>query len=403
MRPKRRIEEALRRPDLPWPDETGGYDHFLRRLARRRLVRRVGSAIAAAALIVMTVLMAHLLPGDRQAAKPPATVPATTAAPTATTLGIHSNEGSDSEFRQIDPEEFVARGKRAGFSWILTTDRVYQLDSNGNPDGGPQVCTAFQRDAPTPGNEIETSTGCFAQAQPLSQLNLLGTGIKTADRHLIRAVTGWAPAATARVRLELAGGGAVVANLVGATHFSKRFYVAFVPLTGQGLQSGVPQVSVIVALDARGGELARLQADSGLFWLPPTDEPVLVATATSPAGPLHLDAYHHDGVTCVTLAEAELKGVCDLSNDSSKVFSYFVNMCGRDQDDVYGPVPPSIRTIRFTFADHAPIEVRTAQGPAGFGRAYFVVALPRSTRDRRAVALNARGKVVGTSDVICQR
>jgi hypothetical protein len=403
MRPKQPVEEALRRPDLPWPDETGAYDHFLRRRARRRLMRHVSMAIAAAALIVVTVLTAHLLPGSRQATRPPATVPATTAAPTETTLGVHSNEGSDSEIRQLDPEQFVARGKRAGFSWILTSDRIYQLDSNGNPDGGPQVCTAFSRNAVTAGAESETDIGCFPQDHPLSQLNLLGTGLKTADRHPIRAVTGWAPAATARVRLELADGGAVVANLVGATHFSKRFYVAFVPLTGQGLQSGVPQVSVIVALDARGGELARLQAESGLFWLPPTDEPVLVATATSPAGPLHLYAYHHDGVTCVTLREAELKGVCDLSDDSSRVFSYFVNMCGRDQDEVYGPVPPSVRTIRFTFADHAPIEVRTAQGPAGFGRAYFVVALPRSPSDRRAVALDAGGKVVGTSEVICQR
>jgi hypothetical protein len=402
MRPKRRIEEALRRPDLSWPEETGAYDHFLRRRARRMLVRRLCSAIAAAALIVVTVLTAHLLPGDRQATKPPATVPATTAAPTETTLGIHSYEGSDSEIRQIDPEQFVARGKRDGFSWSLSTDRIYQLDSEGRPDGGPQVCGAFSRNAVTPGAESETGVGCFPQDHPLSQVNPLSTPLRSSDGRRLLAVSGWAPAATARLRLELADGSAVAARVVGGTHFSKRFYLGFVPLSRQDSRSGAIPVSVVVALDARGGELARLQTESGLAWLPPTGEPVLVATATSPAGPLRLYAYNHDGVTCVTLLEARLKGVCDVDTDRSKTFSP-INMCGKDGDYVYGPVPQDVWTIRFTFANARPIQIRTHQGPAGFGRAYLVVALPPSTRNRRAVALDAHGKVVQSSDLFCQR
>lgn len=358
-------------------------------------------AIAGAALIAVTVLTAHLLPGDRQATKPPATVPATTTAPTETTLGIHSNEGSDSEIRQIDPEQFVARGKRDGFSWSLSTDRIYQLDSEGKPDGGPQVCGAFSRNAVTPGAESETDIGCFPQDHPLSQLNLLSTPLRSSDGRRLLAVSGWASAPTARLRLEL-DGSAVVAHVVGDTHFSKRFYVGFVPLSKQASRSGAIPVSVVVALDARGGELARLQTDSGLAWLPPTDEPVLVATATSPAGPLRLYAYHHDSVACVTLAEAELPGVRDVGTDRSKTFSP-INMCGKDGDYIYGSAPPTVRTIRFTFASTRPIQIRTRQGPARFGRAYFVFAFPRSTTDRRAVALDAHGKVVQSSDIFCQR
>ncbi len=100
---------------------------------------------------------------------------------------------------------------------------------------------------------------------------------------------------------------------------------------------------------------------SGLAWLPPTDEPVLVATATSPAGPLRLYAYHHDGVACVTLPEAQLRGVCDVNLDGSKTFSP-INMCGRNGDYVYGSAPPNVRTIRFTFANTRPIQIRTHQG-----------------------------------------
>ena len=135
MTPEEPVQAALRRPDLPWPQEPSAYDRFLRRRARRSRTVRVAVAAAAAALLGLTTITARLLPNDREAAAPPTT--ASMPATTPPTAGIHRNEPSGSEFRQLDAEQLVARGKRGAFAWSLSTDRVYQLDSEGKPDGGP--------------------------------------------------------------------------------------------------------------------------------------------------------------------------------------------------------------------------------------------------------------------------
>jgi hypothetical protein len=73
MRSDEELRRALARPDLPWPDETGAYERFLRRRGVRR--GRVVAATAGLALVAVlgaAVLVARQLPQEREPA-PPAT------------------------------------------------------------------------------------------------------------------------------------------------------------------------------------------------------------------------------------------------------------------------------------------------------------------------------------------
>jgi hypothetical protein len=69
MRSDEELRRALARPDLPWPDQTGAYERFLRRRARHgRVVAAAGLALVA--LLGAAVLVARQLPQEREPAAP---------------------------------------------------------------------------------------------------------------------------------------------------------------------------------------------------------------------------------------------------------------------------------------------------------------------------------------------
>ena len=72
MRSDEELRRALGRPDLPWPDETGAYERFLRRQARRSRVVAATAGLALVAVLGAAVLVVRQLPKDREPA-PPAT------------------------------------------------------------------------------------------------------------------------------------------------------------------------------------------------------------------------------------------------------------------------------------------------------------------------------------------
>jgi hypothetical protein len=75
MRSDEELRRVLGRPDLPWPDETGAYQRFLRRRARRGRVVAATAGLGLVAVVGAAVLVARQLPHEQAPA-----VPATTAA-----------------------------------------------------------------------------------------------------------------------------------------------------------------------------------------------------------------------------------------------------------------------------------------------------------------------------------
>jgi hypothetical protein len=72
MRSDEELRRALGRPDLPWPDETGAYQRFLRRRARHGRVVAATAGLALVAVLGAAVLVTRQLPQDRAPATPPA-------------------------------------------------------------------------------------------------------------------------------------------------------------------------------------------------------------------------------------------------------------------------------------------------------------------------------------------
>ncbi|HEV2872938.1 MAG TPA: CU044_5270 family protein, partial [Actinomycetota bacterium] len=73
MRSDEELRRALGRPDLPWPDETGAYERFLRRRVRRGRVMAATAGLALVAMLGAAVLVASQLPQEPAPATPPAT------------------------------------------------------------------------------------------------------------------------------------------------------------------------------------------------------------------------------------------------------------------------------------------------------------------------------------------
>jgi hypothetical protein len=72
MRSDEELRRALGRPDLPWPDETGAYERFLRRRARRSRVVAAAAGLALVAVLGAAVLVARQLRQEREPAAPAA-------------------------------------------------------------------------------------------------------------------------------------------------------------------------------------------------------------------------------------------------------------------------------------------------------------------------------------------
>jgi hypothetical protein len=68
MRSDEELRRALGRPDLPWPDEAGAYERFLRRRARDGRVVAAAAGLALVALLGAAVLVVRELPQDRKPA-----------------------------------------------------------------------------------------------------------------------------------------------------------------------------------------------------------------------------------------------------------------------------------------------------------------------------------------------
>jgi hypothetical protein len=72
MRSDEELRRALARPDLPWPDETGAYERFLRRRARHGRVVAATAGLALVAVLGAAVVVARQQPQEPEPA-PPAT------------------------------------------------------------------------------------------------------------------------------------------------------------------------------------------------------------------------------------------------------------------------------------------------------------------------------------------
>jgi hypothetical protein len=70
MRSDEELRRALARPDLPWPDETGAYERFLRRRVRRDRVMAAAAGLALAAVLGAAVVVARQLPQEQEPAAP---------------------------------------------------------------------------------------------------------------------------------------------------------------------------------------------------------------------------------------------------------------------------------------------------------------------------------------------
>jgi len=72
MRSDEELRRVLARPNLPWPDETGAYERFLRRRARRGRVVATTAGLALVAVLGAAVLVARQLPQERAPTAPAA-------------------------------------------------------------------------------------------------------------------------------------------------------------------------------------------------------------------------------------------------------------------------------------------------------------------------------------------
>jgi hypothetical protein len=72
MRSDEELRRVLARPDLPWPDETGAYERFLRRRVRRDRVVAAAAGLALVAMLGAAVVVARQLPQEREPAAPAA-------------------------------------------------------------------------------------------------------------------------------------------------------------------------------------------------------------------------------------------------------------------------------------------------------------------------------------------
>jgi hypothetical protein len=72
VRSDEELRRVLARPDLPWPDETGAYERFLRRRVRHGRVVAAAAGLALVAVLGAAVLVARQLPQQREPAIPAA-------------------------------------------------------------------------------------------------------------------------------------------------------------------------------------------------------------------------------------------------------------------------------------------------------------------------------------------
>jgi hypothetical protein len=375
MRSDEELRRALARPDLPWPDETGAYERFLRRRMRHARTIRAVTVLTLALAVAAAGVAVGLLPAGR---------PRPVAAPPVRHHPVSQPFKLPGLTRALGPARAVASGQRDGVRWELAAVRVL-VDNERTGVPQPMMCLAFIRGRP----RIAPDAPCGIETGPM----LLHERLTPA----VDAEAGMVTSAAAQVRLQLWSGATLtVATIEGRPDFAQDFFVAFHPRSDP--------VRRIALLDAGGRVISDLGETPPQYQpdLEPTDQRRLVAQAPSSAGPLRLFAYHSGRYVCAepqTFAGDAMSGIahCDgPAFDTGRIFLLFYQ-CGR-VDYAFGAVPRAVRRVRFTFPDAATMEVATRDGGGSFGRSFLITALPK-VRGGTAVALDQAGASLGSYPV----
>jgi hypothetical protein len=399
MRSEEPLEAAYRRPDLPWPDETGAYERFLRRRARRARRVRVGVGAGLAVLltlVVVTVTVDPLSPPDRRNTAP----------------GQH---GYDHElhrslfgstrglpFRRIEGPTVVASDRQAGFRWTLGVERAFQLGPGpGYPLTPPRRCVGFNvqvNHEARSGASGGLAADCTDEAVQVTH-NSMGVPGKS-------AVFGMVPVATARVRIEVRGKAPVLIEpLAVAPRFDRRFYLTFLPRSYSiaATQGDIVPVEQVIALDAAGRELARWKVRWPIHRQRPIGRRVVVAHTPSSSGTWRLDGFHHQRSQCIQLrAPAGVKVVVDFpvcETDPGWLVGNFrpFGSCAGGVLVAYGVAQEQATTVRFTFANAKPVEARTIPASPGFNGTFYLVQLPSGATGIQATARSQDGTTIASS------
>jgi hypothetical protein len=373
MRSDEELQRALARPDLPWPDEAGAYERFLRRRARRARTIRAVTVLTLALTVAAAGVAVGLLPAGR---------PRPVAAPPARHHPVSQPFKLPGLTRALG--RAVASGQRDGVRWELAAVRAL-MDNERTRVPQPMMCLVFIRGRP----KIAPDAPCGTETGPM----LLHERLTPA----VDAEAGMVTSAAAQVRLQLWSGATLtVAAIDGRPDFAQRFFVAFHPRSDP--------VRRIALLDAGGRVIQDLGETPPQYQpdLEPTDRRRLVAQAPSSAGPLRLFAYHGGRYVCAepqTFPGDDMSGIahCDgPAFDTGRIFLPFYQ-CGR-VDYAFGAVPRAVRRVRFTFPDAATMEVATRDGGGSFGRSFLITPLPKGSGGT-AVALDQAGASVGSYPV----
>jgi hypothetical protein len=376
MRSDEELRRALGRPDLPWPDEAGAYERFLRRRARHGRTTRAVTVLTLALAVAAAVVAVGLLPAGR---------PRPVAAPPVSHHPVSQTFKPPRWARALGPARAVASGQRDGVRWefaavrvLVPNERLRRVDQ--------MLCLAFIRGRP----RTAPQGPCGNETAPFQLLHAQLT--PTVDGEV-----GMVTSAAAQVRLELWSGATLTVNTVdGRPDFAQDFFVAFHPRSDP--------VRRIALLDAGGRVISDLGETPPQYQpdLEPTDRRRLVAQAPSGAGPLRLFAYHSGRYVCAepqTFAGDDMSGIahCDgPAFDTGRIFLLFYQ-CGR-VDYAFAAVPRAVRRVRFTFPDAATMEVATRDGGSSFGRSFLITPLPKG-RGGTAVALDQAGAWLGSYPV----
>ena len=145
MRSDEELRRVLARPDLPWPDEAGAYERFLRRRVRRSRVVAATAGLALVAVLGAAALVARQLPQERAPAAPAANAAEPTPRPHqwVYTKDVRVEYGSKKPWTQehwirVDGKKFInaSSERRAGGAPKVRRERM-QLPPSPCPDNKP--------------------------------------------------------------------------------------------------------------------------------------------------------------------------------------------------------------------------------------------------------------------------
>ena len=236
MRTDEQLQAALRRPDLPWPDEVGAYQRFLHRRAWRVRWVAVAAVVGAAAVVLALAAVARQAPWTPT--PPVATSPTPAPPPT-----LSDTQRAWFDEQVVGERQLVSKGQHDGWRWTLVAARA----------PGGRLCLWAEVSDARSGRPGAESIPCPRATVAVAILQhgatrVEGTGLQTRD--VEDYLLGWAPAATTRIRIQFWQHDPVIVGTLGPARFGKRYWLAFVA-------PGV-QYRSVVALDAQGRQLAQL-------------------------------------------------------------------------------------------------------------------------------------------------